>query len=141
VSTPARVERDRRGESVAELVKDLSADVSQLVREEFKLARVEMTEKGKQAGVGVGMLSGAAAFGLATLGGTMAIIVIVLDQWMPLWLAATITTMVYGLITVVLALRGRDRLAEMGAPIPERTKDSVKEDIQWAKTAAKSNNA
>jgi uncharacterized membrane protein YqjE len=136
-----RVEGDRRDESVAELVKDLSADVSQLVREEIKLARVEMTEKGKQAGVGVGMLSGAAAFGLATLGGTMAVIIVVLDQWMPLWLAVMITTMVYGLITAVLALRGRDRLAEMGAPIPERTKHSVKEDIQWAKTAAKSNNA
>jgi uncharacterized membrane protein YqjE len=131
---------DRRDESVAELVKDLTRDVSQLVREEIALARAEMTEKGKQAGVGVGMLSGAAAFALATLGGTMATIIILLDKVMPLWLAALITTVVYGAVAAVLAMRGRDELKEAGTPVPERARDSVKEDIQWAKTRAKSNN-
>ena len=131
---------DRRDESVAELVKDLSADVSQLVREEIALARAEMTEKGKQAGVGVGILSGAAALALATLGGTMATIIILLDLVMPLWLAALITTVVYGAVAAVLATRGRDELKEAGAPVPERARDSVKEDIRWAKTRAKSNN-
>ena len=131
---------DRRDDSVAELVKDLTRDVSQLVREEIALARAEMTEKGKQAGVGVGMLSGAAAFALATLGGTMATIIILLDLVMPLWLAALITTVVYGAVAAGLAMRGRDELKEAGAPVPERARDSVKEDIQWAKTRAKSNN-
>ena len=131
---------DRRDDSVAELVKDLTRDVSQLVREEIALARVEMTEKGKQAGVGVGMLSGAAAFALAALGGTMATIIILLDQVMPLWLAALITTVVYGAVAAVLAMRGRDELREAGTPVPERARDSVKEDIQWAKTRATSNN-
>jgi uncharacterized membrane protein YqjE len=131
---------DRRDDSVAELVKDLTRDVSQLVREEIALARVEMTEKGKQAGVGVGMLSGAAAFALAALGGTMATMIILLDLVMPLWLAALITTAVYGAVAAVLAMRGREELKEAGAPVPERARDSVKEDIQWAKTRAKSNN-
>jgi hypothetical protein len=99
-----------------------------------------MTEKGKKAGVGVGMLSGAAAFALATLGGSMATIIILLDLVMPLWLAALITTVVYGAVAAVLAMRGRDELKEAGAPVPERARDSVKEDIQWAKTRAKSNN-
>jgi uncharacterized membrane protein YqjE len=131
---------DRRDDSVAELVKDLTRDVSQLVREEIALARVEMTEKGKQAGVGVGMLSGAAAFALAALGGTMATMIILLDLVMPLWLAALITTAVYGAVAAVLAMRGREELKEAGTPVPERARDSVKEDIQWAKTRAKSNN-
>lgn len=132
---------DRRSESVAELVKDLSEDVSQLVRDEILLVRAEMTEKGKKAGVGVGMLSGAAAFGLATLGGTMATIIIVLDAVMPLWLSAAITTLAYGALAAVLALRGRDRLQDVGAPIPTRAQQAVKEDIKWAKTRAQSNDA
>jgi uncharacterized membrane protein YqjE len=131
---------DRRDESIAVLVKDLSRDVSQLVREEIALARVEMTEKGKQAGVGVGMLSAAAVFGLATLGGTMATIIILLDLVMPLWLAALITTAVYGAVTAGLAMRGRNELKEAGTPVPEHARDSVKEDIRWATTRARSNN-
>jgi uncharacterized membrane protein YqjE len=131
---------DRRDDSVAELVKDLTRDVSQLVREEIALARVEMTEKGKQAGVGVGMLSGAAAFALAALGGTMATMIILLDLVMPLWLAALITTAVYGAVAAVLAMRGREELKEAGTPVPERARDSIKEDIQWAKTRAQSKN-
>jgi uncharacterized membrane protein YqjE len=129
---------DRREESIGELIKDLSRDVSKLVHQEFELARVEMTEKGKRAGVGLGMVGGAAAFALVTLGGSMATIIIVLDLVMPLWLAALLTTAAYGVVAAVLALRGREQLKETGAPIPERTRDSIKEDIQWAKTHAQS---
>ena len=58
-------ERDKTSESTAELVKDLSREVSDLVRQEIALARAEMMEKGRKAGRGAGMLSGAAVFGLA----------------------------------------------------------------------------
>jgi len=129
---------DRRSESVAELFNDLSRDISELVRQEIELARVEMTEKGRRAGVGLGLFGGSAAFGLTTLGGSMATIIILLDQVIPLWLAALLTTLGYGAVTAALALRGRDQLKEGGAPVPERTRDSVKEDIQWAKTRAQS---
>ena len=129
---------DRRDESTAELVKDLLRDVSELVHQEIELARVEMTEKGKKAGLGLGLFGGSAAFALVTLGGSMATIVILLDMVMPLWLAALITTVVYGVVAAVLALRGRDELKQAGAPIPGRTRDSIKEDIQWAKTRAQS---
>ena len=57
---------------------------------------------------------------------------------MPLWLAALITTVVYGVVAAVLALRGRDELKQAGTPIPGQTRDSIKEDIQWAKTRAQS---
>jgi uncharacterized membrane protein YqjE len=129
---------DRRAESIGELVKDLSRDISDLVRQEIELARVEMTEKGKKASFGLGMFGGSAAFGLAALGGSMATIIIVLDLAMPLWLAALVTTVASGLAAAVLALRGRDELKDAGTPIPERTRDSIKEDIQWAKTRAQS---
>jgi|1186.fasta_scaffold857918_1 hypothetical protein len=133
------IHRSRREEPTGQLVKELSQDISTLVRQELQLARVEMTQKGKQAGVGAGMLGGAGAFGLAVLGGSMATIILVLDTFMPNWLAALITTLAYAAIGAVLAMRGRDRLKEAGAPVPERTKESVKEDIEWAKTHATSN--
>jgi len=129
---------DRRDESTAELVKDLLRDVSELVHQEIELARVEMTEKGKKAGLSLGLFGGSAAFGLVTLGGSMATIIILLDRVMPLWLAALITTVVYGVVAAVLALRARDELKQAGAPIPGQTRDSIKEDIQWAKTRAQS---
>jgi uncharacterized membrane protein YqjE len=134
----ATVPEHRRSESTAELVKDLSRDISALVHEELALARAEMTEKGKKAGLGLGMFGGSAAFAVATLGGSMATVIIVLDAVMPLWLAALLTTAAYGAVAAVLAMRGRDELKEAGAPVPERTKQSVKEDIQWAKTRAQS---
>lgn len=132
-------EEQKRRESTAELVKDLTREVSELVRKEIELARAEMTEKGKKAGIGVGMFGGAALMAAAALGGSMATIIIVLDLWMPLWLAALITTLAYAAVAGILAMRGRDELKQTGAPIPERTKESVKEDVQWAKTRAQSN--
>jgi uncharacterized membrane protein YqjE len=132
-------EAEKRQESVPELVKDLSRDISDLVRQEIELARTEMMEKGKQAGIGVGMVGGAALMAAAALGGSMATMIIVLDLWMPLWLAALITTVLYGAVAAVLALHGRDELKQTGAPIPEKAKESIKEDIQWAKTRAQSN--
>jgi uncharacterized membrane protein YqjE len=134
----ANGERGTRQESVPELVKELTRDISELVRQEIELARLEMTEKGKKAGLGVGMFGGAAVLGMAVVGGSMATVIILLDLAMPLWLASLVTTVLYAAAAALLALRGRDELKETGAPIPERTKQSVKEDIQWAKMRAQS---
>ena len=130
---------DKRNASTGELVKELSREVSQLVREEIELAKAEMTQKGKQAGVGAGMLSGAAVLGLAAVGGSMAFLMLVLDSWMPGWLAALIVTVVYAAAAAVLALRGRERISRTAPPVPTQTIESVKEDVQWAKTHATSN--
>jgi hypothetical protein len=132
---------DKRDASTAELVKELSREVSELVRQEVALAKAEMAQKGRQAGVGAGMLSGAAVLGLAAVGGSMAFFILVLDAWMPAWLAALIVTVVYGAAAAVLGLRGKERIQEATPPAPERTIESVKEDVQWAKTRATSNDA
>ena len=130
---------DKRNASTAELVKELSREVSQLVREEVALAKAEMTQKGKHAGIGAGMLSGAAVLALAAVGGSMAFLMLVLDSWMPGWLAALIVTVVYAAAAAVLALRGRERISRTAPPVPTQTIESVKEDVQWAKTHATSN--
>jgi hypothetical protein len=133
-------EHDKRFESTAELVKDLSREISQLVRQEIALAKAEMTEKSKQAGVGAGMLSGAVVLGLAVVGCSMATVILLLDLVLPAWLAAMIVTLVYAAMAGVLALRGKQRIAEAAPPTPEQTIESVKEDVQWAKTHATSKN-
>ena len=141
MSTGYEDSNSKRDESTAELVKDLSREISQLVHQEIALAKAEMTEKGKKAGLGAGMLSGAAVLGFATVGGSMAFFILLLDIWMPAWLAALIVTVVYAAVAGILALRGKERITEAAPPAPERTIESVKEDMQWAKTRAKSNDA
>ena len=131
---------DKRDESTGQLVKDLSREVSQLVREEIALAKAEMTQKGKQAGIGAGLLSGAAVFALSVVGGSMAFLILLLDVVMPSWLAALLVTLVYAAVAAVLALVGKKRISEAAPPAPEQTIESVKEDVQWAKTHATSKN-
>jgi len=71
---------------------------------------------------------------LAAVGGWVATLVLVLHLAMRAWVAALIVTLVYAAGAAVLALRGRERLAEAAPPTPEQTIESVKEDVQWAKT-------
>jgi hypothetical protein len=123
-----------REQPMGELFKALSNDLSTLVRQELRLAQAEMTEKGKQAGVGVGMFGGAGVVGLLALGALTACLVAALSTAMETWLAALIVTAAYGAIAGVLALNGKNRVAEAVPPTPEQTLETVKEDVQWAKT-------
>jgi uncharacterized membrane protein YqjE len=119
---------------MGELFKQLSDDLSTLVRQELKLAQVEMTEKGKRAGMGVGMFGGAGIVALLALGTLTACLVAALATGMEVWLAALIVTVVYGALAGGLALMGKNRVTEATPPVPEQTVESVKEDVQWAKT-------
>ncbi|MDQ6817323.1 MAG: phage holin family protein [Actinomycetota bacterium] len=125
---------DLREQPMGELFKQLSNDLSTLVRQELKLAQAEMTEKGKKAGIGVGMFGGAGIVGLLALGTLTACLVAALATGMDVWLAALIVTVVYGAVAGVLALIGQNRVSEATPPVPEQTVESVKEDVQWAKT-------
>jgi len=129
---------DLHDSSIGELLKRLSQETSDLVRQELELAKAEATEKGKQAGKGAGMLGGAGVAGLLALGTLTATVVLALNHAMTDWLAALIVTAVWGAIAGVLALRGRDELKDAGPPVPEQTVETVKEDVRWAKTRAKS---
>jgi uncharacterized membrane protein YqjE len=122
-----------RDHGTGELIKDLSGQVSRLVRQEVELAKLEMTEKGKKLGVGAGMLAGAAVAMLLMLASLTAFLIIVLALAMPWWAAALIVAAVWGVIAAVLALRGRDKVREMGKPVPEQSIETVKEDVQWLK--------
>jgi hypothetical protein len=127
------VQDDPRDRGIGELVKDLADQTSTLVRQEIKLAQAEVTEKGKVAGRGAGMLAGAGVAALLTLGTLTAVLVVALDSGLPLWLAALIVTLLWGVVAAVLAQSGRKALRAATPPAPQ-TLETVKEDIQWAKT-------
>jgi hypothetical protein len=127
-----------RDHSIAELVKDLATETSTLVRQEIDLAKAEMTDRGKRAGKGAGMLAAGAGVALLAFGALTAGVIAALDLAMPTWLAALIVTVVYGAIAAVLVQIGRKQVQEAAPPVPEETIESVKEDVQWAKTRTRS---
>jgi hypothetical protein len=127
-----------RDQSISELVKDLATETSTLVRQEIDLAKAEMTDRGKRAGKGVGMLAAGAVVALLAFGALTAGLIAALDLAMPTWLAALIVTVVYGAIAAVLVQIGRKKVQEAAPPVPEETIESVKEDVQWAKTRTRS---
>jgi uncharacterized membrane protein YqjE len=124
---------DQRDRPIGELVKELAGQTSTLVRQEIQLAQAEVTSRGKLAGRGAGLLAGAAVAVLLALIALTACLIVALDSAMPLWLAALIVTLIWGLIAAVLAARGRKELQHATPPVPQ-TIETVKEDIQWAKT-------
>jgi hypothetical protein len=132
------VNPDPRTESVGSLLSDLSSDVSTLVRQEIELARVELTAKGKVAGKGAGMLVGAGVVALVMLFALTMFLIAVLGEFMDTWLAALIVTILWGIVAFVLAQAGRKQLKEALPPKPEQTIETIKEDVQWAKTQMRS---
>lgn len=127
-----------RDQPVGDLVKQLSAQTSTLVRKEVELAKAELAIKGKQAGIGAGMFGGAGLFGFFGFAGLTATFILALATAVASWLAALIVTAVYGAIAGVLAFQGKNKVQEATPPVPEQAVDSTKEDVAWVKTRAKS---
>lgn len=126
-------ERDLRDSSTGQLVKDLSQQASTLVRQEIQLAKTEMAEKAKHASLGAAALVAAAVAGLLALGALTAFLVLALDGAMPNWTAALLVTLLWAVIGGALAVYGREKLRDVGTPVPEKTVETVKEDIEWLK--------
>jgi MFS family permease len=122
--------------SVAELVKQLSEQSSRLARQEVELAKAELAIKGKRAGIGAGMFGGAGVIGVYALGALIAAAILALATAVTAWLAALIIAVVLGAIAGVLALQGKNKVQQATPPVPEQATESVKEDVQWAKTRA-----
>jgi uncharacterized membrane protein YqjE len=129
---------DLRDWSLGELLKRLSEQTTQLVHQELELAKAELQQKGKEAGAGAGMFGGAGALGLAALGALTACFILALNAIMPAWLAALIVAVVYGIIAFVLVKQGQARMKRAVPPVPEQTIETVKEDVEWAKTQMRS---
>jgi len=129
---------DLRERPTSELLKQLSEQTTTLVRQEIELAKLELQEKGKKAGVGAGMFGGAGVLGLYAVGALTATIILALATFLPGWVAALIVTVVYGAIAGILALRGKSQVKDATPPVPEQAVETTKEDVRWVKTRAKS---
>jgi tetrahydromethanopterin S-methyltransferase subunit C len=122
---------------IGELMRQLSDQTTTLVRQEIELAKAEMTAKGKQLGMGAGAFGGAGLMGLYAVGAITACLILALSTAVAGWLAALIVGVVYAAIAGVLALVGKKKTQAGGPPVPERAISSTKEDVEWAKTRAK----
>ena len=122
-----------RDRPIGELLKQLADETTTLVRQELELAKAEMREKAGKAGPGFGLWGAAGVTALLAGGALTAFLILALDGVMPNWLAALIVGVVYAAIAGVLYVNGKHRVEEAGTPVPQKTIESVKEDVQWAK--------
>ena len=123
----------RRDATAGELASEVAKDLSTLVRQEIALAKAELQQEAKTAGVAAGALGGAGFAGYFVLVFLSLALMWGLDAWMPLGWAAVIVAALWAVIAAVLAIVGRSRLKRFN-PKPERTIENVKEDVQWVKT-------
>lgn len=126
----------RDGRSLAELSRDLTRQTTTLMRQEIELAKVELAQKGKQAGIGAGMFGGAGALGFYAFGALTAAVILGLAEAVPGWAAALIVAALYGAGAGALALMGKGRVQKAAPPVPEETVETLKEDVEWARTRA-----
>jgi MFS family permease len=122
---------------IPDLLRQLSEQTTTLVRQEIELAKAEMTAKGKQVGIGAGAFGAAGLVGLYAVGAITAGLILALSTAMAGWLAALIVGVVYAAVAGALALVGKQKTQAGAPPVPERAISSTKEDVEWAKTRAK----
>lgn len=118
--------------STGQLMGQLSEQASRLVRSELQLAKVELANSAKHAGLGVGLFSVAGVLAWFGLGVLIATAIIALDLVLPLWAAALIVTLLLFVAAGIAALVGKKQVQQV-APTPERTVENVKLDVQEVK--------
>jgi ABC-type multidrug transport system fused ATPase/permease subunit len=118
--------------SLGQIVGDVTQDLSALVRQELHLAKTEAKQEASRAGRGAGLLTGAGIAGHLLLVFVSLALMFLLDNWMPIEVAALITALVWLVVAAVLGAMGRKALRETNPALPEKQR-SLKEDAQWAR--------
>jgi uncharacterized membrane protein YqjE len=129
---------DLQDRSIGDLTKQLTQDISELIRKELELAKAELSEKARNLAVGGGLIAGGAVLGLVTLGCLTAAAIMALAIVLPDWAAALIVGGAVALVAGLLALVGLKSMRRAAPAVPAETVESVKEDVAWVKTRAKS---
>jgi uncharacterized membrane protein YqjE len=132
-----RTSRTGSEPSTAELVQRATEQVSRLVRDELALARAELTEKGKHAGIGIGLFGGGGALALYGLGALIAAVILLLALVMPAWLAALIVAVVLFAVAGILALVGKKQVSQAVPPVPAAAVRSIRADVDTVAAAVK----
>lgn len=124
-------------QSTAELVQRASEQITRLVHDELALAKAELAEKGKRAGVGAGLFGGGGVFAIYGVGAMVATLIIVLDLFLELWLAALIVTVFLFVVAGILMLLGKKQVTKAVPPEPTEAVASIKADVVEVKHAVK----
>jgi hypothetical protein len=138
MATRNETDNELRERPIGEVAKELTSDLSLLVRQEIELAKAEMAQKGRTAAPGLGMFGAAGVSALCAAGAMTAFLVLVFSLFLPDWAAALIVGAALAAAAYVLVRQGKERVADAGKPVPEQTIETVKEDAEWAKTRASS---
>jgi uncharacterized membrane protein YqjE len=138
MATRNESDNELRERPLGEVAKELTSDLSLLVRQEIELAKTEMAEKGRRAAPGLAMFGGAGIVAVCAAGALTAFLVLVVSLFLPDWAAALAVGAVLAAVAYVLVRQGKERVADAGKPVPEQTIETVKEDVEWAKTRASS---
>ena len=120
-------------QSLGNLVSRMSEQTSRLIRDELRLAQLEMAEKGKRAGIGAGLFGGAGLFSLYGLGALVAAAILALAGPLSPWLAAVIVGVALFVIAGIAALIGKREVTQATPPVPEQAISGVKQDVQALK--------
>jgi hypothetical protein len=124
---------DHEEHTTGQLVTMLSEQVSVLIRDELKLARLEMASKGKQAALGAGMFGASGVIAIYGTGCLLACAIIAMSGAMAAWLAALIVGAALLAAAGFAALLAKRRLARAAPPVPEQAMASVKADVDEIK--------
>jgi uncharacterized membrane protein YqjE len=119
--------------TIGELARKLPEQISRLVREELRLAQLEMTQKGKRAGIGAGLLGGGGVIALYGVAALLAAAILALALVLPAWASALIVGGALLLVSAVLAVMGRKRVKQAMPPVPQQTQASVGADVEEIK--------
>jgi Putative Actinobacterial Holin-X, holin superfamily III len=123
--------------STAELIRDVSELVPRLVREEVALAKAELVNKGKHAGVGAGLFGGGGLFAFFGIAVLIAAAVLGLAEVVPAWASALIVGVVLLILAGILVLAGRSQVRQAVPPVPEQAVDSTRHDVQAVKESVR----
>jgi uncharacterized membrane protein YqjE len=126
----------REDRSTADLLRQLSQQTGDLVRQEMELAKAELREKGKAAGIAGGMFGGAGVVALYGVGALTAAAILALAIVLDAWAAALIVGVAYLAVAGILALTGKKKVEQATPPVPEQAIESSKEDVEWTKQRA-----
>jgi Putative Actinobacterial Holin-X, holin superfamily III len=119
-----------------QLVKQLSEQVSRLVRDELRLATLEMTGKARTAGRGAGLFGGSGVLALYGTGCLLAAAIIALSGVLRPWLAALIVGVALFAAAGIAALAGKSQVRKATPPVPRQAAGSVKADVEQIKESA-----
>ena len=122
--------------SIADVLQDILTNVQTIIRSEVRLAKTEITEEATKAGRAAGMLAGGAVAALFTVWLFLLTVVLALATVIPMWSAALLVFVIMAAVTTVLLNAGKKRMKTVHAK-PEKTIETVKENVQWAKSQAK----